>query len=165
MSFPKPMLDTDLERLQSLLARLRAHNTQSASVQDRRNVSSAFSDFVWGKYDDEFYTNMVHCCNRLIPQPDYPSLKPEIESFTAACNLTLKNRTFRTAEGVDDVLITWTQLQSKLQNYELLLKKDRSHYAHEQLESTDSVLYYMAKFVSNYKDKKNVWAPRVKRST
>lgn len=165
MSIPKPIRDTNLDHLQSLLARLPANDVKTVAVQNRRNVSSAFSDFLWGKYDDEFYTNMVDCCNRLIPQPNYPSLKPEIEAFTAACNLTLKHRTFRTAEGVDDVLITWTQLQPKLQNYELLLQKDRSHYAHEQLESTDSVLYYMTKFVSNYKDKKNVWAPRVKRST
>lgn len=145
-----------------LLERLRANNADIAAVG---NVSSVWWDAIFDKFGSEFYTNMVDCCNRLIPQPDYPSLKPEIEAFTAACNLTLKNRTFRSAQGVDDVLITWTQLEPKLQNYELLLKKDRSHNAHEQLEPTDSVLYYMAKFVSNYKGKKNVWETKVKRST
>jgi hypothetical protein len=153
---------SSVEDLTLLLQRLRANNENIAAVG---NVSSAFSDWCWGMYKADFYTYIVQKCDKLIPQPDYPSLKPEIEVFTAACNLTVKNRTFRTAEGVDDVLITWTQLEPKLKKYKLFCQKDRSEYAHEQFHIIDIVEYWMEKFVSNYKDKKNVWAPRVKRST
>jgi hypothetical protein len=32
-----------------------------------------------------------------------------------------------------------------------------SEYAHQQFEGTDSLLYYMAKFVECYSSNKNVW--------
>jgi hypothetical protein len=150
------------EDLTSLLERLQKNNEDITAVG---KVSSAFSDWCLGWYKGDFYEYIVRYCDTLIPQPDYPSLKPEIEAFTAACNLTCKNRTFRTAEGVDDVLITWTQLEPKLKKYMLFCQEGRSEYAHVQFRNIDIVQYWMEKFVNHYSNKKNVWAPKVKRST
>jgi hypothetical protein len=108
---------------------------------------------------------MATYCDVLIPNPDYPSLQPEGMRFTEACRRTDKDWKCRTEEAVQDVLGKWTALQPKVVKYFQLLKDDHSEYAHEQFGVTDSLLYYMAKFVKNYENNKNVWVPKVKRST
>lgn len=150
------------EDLTLLLQRLRANNAHIPAVG---NVSSVWWDAIFDKFGSEFYEDMVRYCDILIPGPDYGSLQPEGKAFTDACKRTIKNETCRTEEGVQDVLRKWTELQPKVVTYFELLKHDHSAYAHEQFEVTDSMLYYMAKFVERYSGNKNVWAPRVKRST
>jgi hypothetical protein len=108
---------------------------------------------------------MATYCDSLIPQPDYPSLQPEGKAFSDACMRTMKNWTWRSAESVQEVLRTWTELQPKVVKYFDILNDDNSGYGIEQYKVTRSLLRYMAKFVKRYSGNKNVWAPKVKRST